>query len=573
VRSPLPAAPTHRLIRIFGFALVLLFVTVSGRWPSEHLLPWTLRLGGTLVTLAGAFWFARSAWWGSLYDRIQRQVSSLGRSLPVGLALLACALSAALMYIVLEPFPHIEDEAGYYFQARVFALGRLFANVPVFPEFFPSSLVMPHEGRWFSVFPPGWPLLLAAGMKAGAPALVNPFLTGLCVLVIYELVCELYGRRHAIWSAVLCCLSPFFLFMGGSFMSHTALLLVMSLSTLCFVKAIRGPRSAMWLCLSGVAAGAGLLIRPPDAVAIWGAQTLYALWVGRFRYLKGLAFSAGALAIAGTAYLTYNRVLVGHWGEAPLLMLNPAFRMGFGSDIGVNWETFDTPGHNPWRALINLNFNAAVMSQDLFGWPLSSLFFVIVFWVFGTMTPAHRLSATIVAGVVVAYGLFWYHGVCFGARFYFCLLPHLLVFTIDGIRELPRLLAPYLPGREPLFARGVGAAVLLWCLFGWLVYVPKVSLLGPYHDQRGINASLYEFVRSEGITSGIVFVQAPRIYLFSTGFIANELPLGSGRILYALDRGTGNKRLIELFPGRPVYRFAYQRKDNPYQASLGRFFD
>jgi hypothetical protein len=356
-------------------------------------------------------------------------------------------------------------------------------------------------------------------------------------------------------------------------MSHTALLLVMSLSTLCFVKAIRGPRSAMWLCLSGVAAGAGLLIRPPDAVAIWGAQTLYALWVGRFRYLKGLAFSAGALAIAGTAYLTYNRVLVGHWGEAPLLMLNPAFRMGFGSDIGVNWETFDTPGHNPWRALINLNFNAAVMSQDLFGWPLSSLFFVIVFWVFGTMTPAHRLSATIVAGVVVAYGLFWYHGVCFGARFYFCLLPHLLVFTIDGIRELPRLLAPYLPGREPLLARGVGAAVLLWCLFGWLVYVPKVSLLGPYHDQRGINASLYEFVRSEGITSGIVFVQAPRIYLFSTGFIANELPLGSGRILYALDRGTGNKRLIELFPDRPVYRFAYQRKDNPYQASLGRFFD
>jgi hypothetical protein len=570
VRSTFPAAPTHRLIRIFGFALVLLFVTVSGRWPSEHLLPWTIRLGGTLVTLAGALLLARIAWWGSLYDRIQRKVDSLGRSLPVALAVLACAISAAFTYVVLEPFPHIEDEAAYYFQARVFAGGRLFAPVPVFPEFFPSSWVIPHEGRWFSVFPPGWPMLLAVGMKAGVPALVNPVLTGLCVIVIYELVRELYGPRHAIWSAALCCLSPFFLFMGGSFMSHTALLLVMSLSTLCHVKAMRASRGTTWFCLAGLAAGCGLLIRPPDAVAIWAAQALHALWVGRFRHLKGLALSAGGLAVAGIAYLAYNRVLVGHWWEAPLIMMNSAYRMGFGSDIGVNWETFDTPGHNPWRALINLNFNAAVMSQDLFGWPLSSLFFVIVFWVFGTMTAAHRLSAAIVGSVVVAYGLFWYHGVAFGARFYFCLVPHLFAFTIDGIRELPRILARYLPSGEPLLARGVGAAVLLWCIFGSLVYVPKVSLLGPYHDQRGINASLYEFVRREGITSGIVFVQAPRGYLFSTGFIANELPLGSGRILYALDRGAGNKRLIELFPGRPVYRFAYQREDNPYQASLGR---
>ena len=130
------------------------------------------------------------------------------------------------------------------------------------------------------------------------------------------------------------------------------------------------------------------MIRPLDAVAIWGGQTLYALWVGRLRHLKGLALSVAGLMLGAALYSAYNRALVGEWFHAPLLMMNYAYRMGFGSDIGVNWETFDTPGHNPWRALINLNFNMAVMSQDLFGWPLSSLFFVIVFWVFGRMSAA-----------------------------------------------------------------------------------------------------------------------------------------------------------------------------------------
>jgi hypothetical protein len=161
--------------------------------------------------------------------------------------------------------------------------------------------------------------------------------------------------------------------------------------------------------------------------------------------------------------------------------------------------------------------------------------------------------------------------VAFGARFYFCLLPHLVVFSIDGIRRLPQVLAGYVTRvREPLLASMVGASVLLSSVFGWLVYVPKVSLLGPYHNQRGINSGLYDFVKREGITSGIVFVQASRGYLFSTGFIANELPLGSGPLLFALDRGEANSRLIDRFPGRAVYRFSYEAEPNPYQASLDR---
>jgi Dolichyl-phosphate-mannose-protein mannosyltransferase len=562
--------PTISASRIIVFVLLLVFAAVSGRWPSEHLLPWIVRLAGTLLVIAGAVWVGQTSWWPELSRRAQDRIGRSGLAWPIAFAVLATIISTALTYLVLEPFPHIEDEAAYYFQARIFASGHLFAPAPPSPEFFPSSWMMLRGGRWFSVFPPGWPLLLAIGMKGGVPALVNPVLTGLCVLVMYELIREMYDTERARWGVVLCVVSPFFLFMGGSFMSHTALLLFTALSTLCQVKGTR-TNGLGWFLAAGLSTGCALVIRPLDAVAIWGGQTLYALWVGRLRHLKGLALSLAGLMLGAALYSAYNRVLVGEWFRAPLLMMNDAFRMGFGSDIGVNWETFDTPGHNPWRALINLNFNMAVMSQDLFGWPLSSLFFVIVFWVFGRMSAAHRLSAAITASVAVAYGLFWYHGVCFGARFYFCLLPHLVVFSIDGIRRLPHVLAGYVTRvREPLLASIVGASVLLSSAFGWLVYVPKVSLLGPYHNQRGINSGLYDFVKREGITSGIVFVQASRGYLFSTGFIANELPLGSGLLLFALDRGAANSRLIDRFPGRAVYRFSYEPEPNPYQASLDR---
>jgi hypothetical protein len=569
---PLDApARAPSIIRVLAFALLLLFAVVSGKWSSEHFLPWSVRIAGTLLVAAGAVWLGQTVWWRELSRKVQDSVGRSSAAWPLAFAVLATGISAAFAYLVLEPFPHIEDEAAYYFQARIFASGHLFAPAPASPEFFPSSWVMLHDGRWFSVFPPGWPLLLALGMKAGVPALVNPLLSGLAVLVIYGLIREMYDARRARWGVVLCCVSPFFLFMGGSFMSHTALLLFTALSTLCQVKGTR-LNSPGWFLAAGLLAGCALLIRPLDAAAIWAGQTLYAFWEGRSRHLKGLVLSAVGLMVGVALYLAYDRVLVGQWFQAPLLMMSNAYRMGFGSDIGVNWETFDTPGHNPWRSLINLNFNMAVMSQDLFGWPLSSLLFVIAFWVFGRMSSSSdRLSAAITAVVAIAYGLFWYHGVCFGARFYFCLLPYLIVFSIEGIESLPRMLAGFQTRwREPALASIVGSSVVLASVFGWLVYVPTVSLLGPYHNQRGINSGLYDFVKRKGITSGIVFVAAPRGYLFSTGFIANELPLGSGRILYALDRGRANSRLIDQFPGRDVYHTSYEAEPNPYQVSWHR---
>ena len=76
------------------------------------------------------------------------------------------------------------DENGYSFQARIFLQGKLMAeplpgtasggkNMP--PEISYENHVLISRG-WFTHFPPGWPLLLAAGYLLGAPWVLNPLL-------------------------------------------------------------------------------------------------------------------------------------------------------------------------------------------------------------------------------------------------------------------------------------------------------------------------------------------------------------------------------------------------------------
>jgi 4-amino-4-deoxy-L-arabinose transferase-like glycosyltransferase len=550
-------------IRLSIFAAVLALVSVSMRWNSPHLLPWSVRAIG----IAGIIFLTTRSRAPKAGDALTRALTVAERhpSLSVSvLALLSFAMTCSLSYWVLKPFPHIPDGFSYYFQAQIFAHGQLFANAPPLPHFFDFSWVAVHEDRWFSIFPPGWPLILAAGVKLGKPALVNPLLGMLCLIVIYHLANQLFGRRHGVLCALMCVLSPFFLFMSAEFMSHTAALLFTAVSTLCFLKAAKGRSGMAWFAGSGTAAALAFLVRPVDALAIWIVQIGYGLWTNRsHRMVVGSLLSAILLVFGMGAYATYNRILVGDWFAAPLLLVSPRNRMGFAPDIGYSWATFPTPGHNPWRAFLNFNFNAAVMSQDLFGWPITSLFFVLLLALFGRKDARHALCGAVCAASIVIYALYWYHGLVFGARFYFTLLPYLLMLTVEGIRQTPEIVARWVPSLAiPESANRRLLVFIALCFgFGWTIYVPKVSLIGPYPHQFGMNSSFYEYQRSAQLDNALVFVNVPTGLYYGPAFVANGIPLGAGRVIYALDRGdTENARLAALYPERSVHRFVYKRE-------------
>ena len=120
------------------------------------------------------------------------------------LALMVLIAASLISWRVLGQVPRIHDDVAQLFQARLFAAGRLFAASPGVPQFF-DMMMMINDGKWYSQYPPGHPLLLALGVLVRAPWLINPLLGALTVVVAY-----LLGRRHSTnglpYDSARCCL-------------------------------------------------------------------------------------------------------------------------------------------------------------------------------------------------------------------------------------------------------------------------------------------------------------------------------------------------------------------------------
>jgi hypothetical protein len=545
---------------------LFVFVSVSVRWTSEVALPgWLHAVGGAFV-LGGTLLAARRD---GVARRVVERLASASvwnawwLPYPVGGA--AFLLAAGVAHVVLESMPHVPDEFAYLFQARLFADGHLYAPVPPLPEHFPGPWVLAHEGRLFAVFPPGWSAVLAVGALLGVPQLVNPLLAAGCVVATYFVALELFDRRTAALSALLLVASPFFVVLGASLMSHMAVVLSVTTAVWCLVRATVRPPSASSLGLTLLASGLAVLVRPVDGAAVVGTVAAL-IWLrptpGSRRPPMAVAAAAAGVGAGALLLAAYFRVLTGVWFVAPMTILSPANRMGFGADVGLMWDTFATPGHTPWRALLNLNFNMVVLSQDLFGWPLSGLLPILVLLLCGRLRWGHVLCAVPCLSLVVAYAFYWYHGVAYGARFYSAALPFLVVLTAEGLRQLPGLFA----GHAPRLRAAVYAAVVAATAFGWFVYVPRVTLIEPYPDYRGIHSGLQRFVEQHHVRRGVVFVRARREFHYGPGFLANRVPIRSGHVIYALDLGpAANARLLAFFPDRQVYYYEHGSRPTRFE--------
>ncbi len=180
---------------------------------------------------------------------------------PARLILLICVLAflstASAAYFAFERLPHLEDEVAYLFQAKTLALGRLTVPSPSHPDSFWTPFVLDHEGQRFGKYPPGWPAVLAVGVLAGGAWWVNPLLSAVALYLVFRIGETLYDSRTGLLAAFLGAVSPLFLVLGGSFLSHMASLVWLLLFSLWFIWTVRGRRR--WFALaSGLALGMAL---------------------------------------------------------------------------------------------------------------------------------------------------------------------------------------------------------------------------------------------------------------------------------------------------------------------------
>ena len=90
-------------------------------------------------------------------------------------ALWVFVLTNVISWFVFDHIPHVQDTVAQLFQAKLFAAGKLYLPSPPLPQFFDLMHVI-NDGRWYSQYPPGHPLLLLLGVLIHAPWIINPLL-------------------------------------------------------------------------------------------------------------------------------------------------------------------------------------------------------------------------------------------------------------------------------------------------------------------------------------------------------------------------------------------------------------
>lgn len=428
---------------------------------------------------------------------------------------------------------------------------------------------MINNGRWYSQYTPGYPLLLLPGVILGAPWIINPLLAAIATILIFFLGKEIYGERIGLIASLLASCSIWFLLMSASMMSHTGSLFFTVVFLLFFFRSLKTP-SVRNGTLLGMAFGMSFLIRPYNAIMFalpFGAYYTWRLIKAPRTFCRNAVAIAGVISVFVITLLAYNQLTNGD----PLKM---GYIVSYGKDHGLGFGRAGYVGipYTPYIGAIQIFENLKELNKRLFGWPISS-FLALVPLVF----PIRRKKAGGRADLLLTCGFFslliglyfyWGNYVLLGPRMMFETVPVLLLLSARGIDRAPKWLHSLFKRIGQNAAKRVVTAGLLVCtaygfLFSFRDWVwPRDS--GSYYktigrDFQGVTPRVNGAIEAVGIDNAVVIIKLlyfPKEYFpagwWGSGFLYDDPDL-RGKIVYVNDRGEGNARLFDCFPDRHIY--------------------
>ncbi len=199
------------------FLFILSFVPL-GNWIKHHsfffenwmwyCLFWILGLALTITfcSFVVLFYPRVFEWAGRCFNRITQfffypQYNPWDKVFISCVSLTVFLISTGISLSVMGGIPHVQDSVAQLFQAKIFSHGRLAFPAPEDPKFFERIYVVVMDGRWYTIYPPGHAIVLALGVLAGAPYLVNPFIAALFIPLFYYFVRTCF---YGVYGARLC---------------------------------------------------------------------------------------------------------------------------------------------------------------------------------------------------------------------------------------------------------------------------------------------------------------------------------------------------------------------------------
>ena len=491
---------------------------------------------GTLVLMAMAVPSTALPRW---EQRLDRWFKRRDNAVPWILAAFATVVAATLNVTAYHRHPHVPDEVVYLYNARYFSEGMLTVPPAPVPDAFEVDLMEYEPTRSYSPMAAAWPAFLSLGVAAGAPWLVNPLLAGANILLAWALLGHLWAPRVARIATALLAVSPWFLFLGMSFMTHQLTLTCVLVAALGVVHARRTGR-LRWGLMAGAAVGATSLIRPLDGAIVGALMAAWSVGLGgaRLRFAPLAALLAAAVAV-GALVLPYNQALTGDPLAVPI---NAYFdrhyapnanAYGFGPDRGVGWTIDPNLGHSPIDGVINTNLNVFGLTTELFGWSTGSLIFVAWLVCSGGVRREDWPMLVFIAAFITAYFFYYFSGgPDFGARYWFPIIVPLAVLTARGMEALERS-----TGARVWF---VAAALSVMAM---TIYVPWRAM-DKYHHFRNMRADLRDLSEQHAFGADLVLVRGVRFPDYASAFAHNPVDLRSAVPIYAWDRNADTRAAV-----------------------------
>ncbi len=461
----------------------------------------------------------------------------------VGLPLLLLAYYAVNRKI-LHSFMGSADEHSCYFMAECLRLGRLWVKPHPLSQFFQVVHVGNRDGKWFSVYPPGWPLLLALGLEWHIVDWLNPFLTMLALVFLYQAAKKVYGFPVAWLGLSLTVLTPFFIFTSASYFSHGTSLLMLSIFLYAFPmweERRDTPQGILWAGLAGLALGYGLWTRYLTAAAM--ALPFLGYHFGKL-FWKKEKWSAADTLFVGIALFMASLLLVQNYAVTGRAFNPP-------NHYDKRWERLGFRGD--YRPLDGLMFIVARFFY-LTDWAAPGLVFLFLLSCFqkGSANPLQQLFRYSFFYLVAGYFFYYsWGGNQFGPRYYYEAFPLMMLAAARGLEQGWR------QGRKPWMKFLVGLVFSSLFVNAHLFY-KQADFFGVAFGQR---RALYDLAEKTIQKPSVVFIRGflgDRLVLAEEDAVRNA-PLLNTKILYAHDLKEKNQLLKSFYPDRDFYLGTYDR--------------
>jgi hypothetical protein len=474
------------------------------------------------------------------------------------LCLLAFALSCGYVGYYLRGGPRVIDATSYFLEAKSLAAGWFTFQVPdPVASFRGRFLLTGSEHHALGViFPPGYPLLLSLGVRAGVPMLVGPVLGALLVAATYALArASSQDHRVALTAAVLSALSAALRYHTADTMSHGLAALLGCAALTCSLR--RDLRFGA--ALAGACLGLLVATRPVSALV---SLLLVGFVLRRAGARAWLSVAFGMLP--GVALLLLQQhALTGHFFDSTQIAYYAAsdappgcFRYGFGAGIGCRFEHGDyvqrflPNGYGTLPALRNLGVHLWLFCTDATNTvPLTLL---APYALYRQRAASLTLLGAGIALQALAYTPFYFDGNYpgGGARFLCEAIPLCQVLVARALVDLrlARFAAPLALAGFALHGSH-GHATLREREGGRPMFEP-------------------ELVARAGVTRGLLFVDTD--HGFNLGYQPGRNDPRSG-VVVARRRGDANDRQLFERLGRPPsfhYRFDLTGRTAPTVTSF-----